>query len=151
MIINALFTKQSLLPQFSPLMCVLSLWWYNQSKRGKKWGSAEKEEFRGWFFSWEQSAHPKGDPALLWNSLNLPVDQAPNSSIYISVMYPLSAIRGAAAVPGYTLGLLAVLISSSWHFIKQVKAEYIPVRVASVFIKKHLNSRFTWRHKYEKC
>lgn len=36
-----------------------------------------------------QSSHPKGDAALFWNCLNLRVDQAPNSSINISVIYPL--------------------------------------------------------------
>lgn len=150
MIINALFTKQSLLPQFSPLMCVLSLWWYNQSKRGKKWGSAEKEEFRGWFFSWEHRALiPKGilhSSETVWIFLSTRLQTA----AFTYQSYILSAMRGAAAVPGSTLGLLAVLISSSWHFIKQVNAEYSCPPCFRLY-QKHLNSRFTWRHKSEKC
>lgn len=49
-----------------------------------------------------QSSHPKGDPALLWNSLNLPVDQAPNSSIYISVIHPLCHERRSGSARIHT-------------------------------------------------
>lgn len=140
--------KQSLLPQFSPLMCFLFLWWYNQSKRGEKRGSAETEEFRGWLFSREHRALiPKGDPALFWNTLSLPVDRATNSSFNTSVIDPLChRCYHTHQCQDNTLGLPAPAGFSS----NMVNVGY-SLHAASRFTNNIFISRFTWRHKCEKC
>lgn len=126
MIINVLFTKQSLLPQFFPLMCILSLWWYNQSKREEKWVNAKMEEFRGWLSSWEHRALiPKG---ILHSSETVSTFSCrPGSKqqhLHISHISSPPWLQPDTSVPKYTFGLFTVFISCGWLFIKQVNVGY---------------------------